>query len=130
MRIVRSLSLVLLLLALLSCSGGSAKGGLVLEGLLIQGTSTGHARLLHSEGQFIGNVEICAFGACSITDENGQWGFATETAHEGGPVTLSINGHGIATQTPVELPAGAQYAVVELTHSDGAVEAHLEALEP
>jgi len=125
---VRNIFVTTAVLLLSACSGGSSDSGMVLEGTLVQGESPSHARvadprLLHGAGQTIGNVEICALGDCSITDDAGQWGFAVDESFNGGRVSFSIVGHGINSEASVDVPEGASNVVITFQNEAGAVAA-------
>lgn len=109
---------------LIACGGGgSAEDGMLLEGTLVQGAESSHGRLLlrHSAGEHIGEVRVCALGECSVTDDEGQWGFVAPDSYRGGPVSFSFDGHGITATTTVEVPEGTREAVVHFEHSAGSV---------
>jgi len=124
------------LLCAVSCSGGGGgeaggNSGLLMEGTLIQGSSVGHAfsGAKHSAGQPIGSVEICASGACSMTDDAGHWGFLMEGEFAGGDVVLTVQGHGIDSSTIVSVPAGAENVQLDLVNNSGVVEAHTVSID-
>jgi hypothetical protein len=109
--------------------GGASGGGIVVEGTLTEAGGASHnpttlfrhssGLFRHSSGQRIGNVEICALGECSTTDDEGQWGlvFPEETA--GNEVLFTITGHGIDTTMVTILPAGKPNILLALQHVAG-----------
>lgn len=122
------LALGLLSCGMVSCGGGSGDSGTVLQGSLIEAGGAEHRSvpsLRHGENQPIENVEICALGSCSITDDSGQWGFSAGELPANGTFLITVNGHGIATSTILELPADAHDVSMQLRHvAGGTIEAH------
>jgi hypothetical protein len=115
--------------ALSGCSGdgGGDSDGVVFEGTLTQGESVAHDSRIkpkHSAGEKIGEVTVCALGSCSETDSNGQWGFLVEGDFSGGDVAFSFDGHGIATTTIVEVPAGAKNVEIDFLNEGGTIHTH------
>jgi hypothetical protein len=111
----------------IACNGG---GGGSSDGTVIQGTLTqrgaGHSPTIHSptihsqtmsskhaSGERIEDVTICVLGECSITDGEGQWGVNIEN-FPGGELAITINGHGIDSETSVSLPISARDVIVDL----------------
>lgn len=90
------------------CGGSSSNDGMVFQGQLTQGSSVGHSEGMdkHGAGEKIENVEVCALGECSMTDEDGNWGFVAPEVFTGGGVEFTINGHGIETTASVSVPEG------------------------
>lgn len=118
------LLIVPFVLFLTACGGGggSSDSGMLIEGTLIEAGGAGHSNgiiLKHSTGQPIENVEVCALGECSLTDDLGQWGFVVSDEFNGGDVLFDINGHGIATETVVEIPSGASEVFLDFKHVEG-----------
>lgn len=121
-------ALLISTLALLPACGGGSSGSdssLVIEGTLTEnGGAAGHSAR-HGVGQKIGKVEICGLGECSTTDDAGQWGFAVDAPFAGGPVVLTVIGHGIDSTFSMDVPSSARNVVLDLQHSAGGViEAH------
>ncbi|MCC6954992.1 MAG: hypothetical protein IT290_12815 [Deltaproteobacteria bacterium] len=125
--IYRPLSL-LLLSSLAACGGGSSSDsddGMLITGTLSQGaTAAGHSLMLkHDAGEHIDEVSICALGECSTTDSEGQWGFVASPVFKGGLVEFSVNGHGIATTSVVDVPTDSREVSIAFVHSAGIVTA-------
>ncbi len=114
---------VFALLSFSGCGGGSSDSGMLIEGTLTEAGGANEARfmshLLHSAGERIENVEICALGACSTTDSSGQWGFEVEPMT--GEVLFTIQGHGIDETSTATIPTGAEDVVVDLRHVPGGI---------
>ena len=121
-----TLSLIFLTVGCGGGGGGDDSDGMVLEGTLIQGSGSGHALISpkHSEGEPIGEVEICALGGCSTIDATGHWGFLVEGEFGGGDVAFTVQGHGIDTTAVVDIPAGTRSAAFDFINNGGAVSAH------
>ena len=121
------LALVALCALLPACGGGgggSSGSGLTIEGTLTQGGAAEHsANLKHESGEHIESVQICALGACSVTDSAGQFGFEAGAGFAGGEVLFTVNGHGIDTTSVVEIPAGAKEVIIDFQHAAGVVTA-------
>jgi len=102
-------------------SSSSSEGGVLLEGTLTEGGGATHGSRLvlrHDVGQRIENVQICALGRCSITDDDGQWGFYVNQDSYG--VTgFTVNGHGIDAGFEADLTGVAGEAVFDLEHVEG-----------
>jgi hypothetical protein len=112
--------LITLILGTLCAACGGSGGGESSEGTVIQGTLTqtglGHSAMLsakHAAGERIEDVKICVLSECSITDGQGQWGVNVDNL-PGGEVIVTVNGHGIDSQTSVFLPETAREVVIEL----------------
>jgi hypothetical protein len=116
------------LLCFVGCGGGSSDSdGVAFSGLLTQGETASHDAsnsLRHAEGENIEEVEICALGECSVTDSQGLWGFVADQSFTGGTVLFAIKGHGIDTQSTVEIPAGASDVDIHFENVAGQVELH------
>jgi hypothetical protein len=115
-----TLASIFLVSLCMGCGGGSGSDGVVFQGTLTE-RGTGHssssqAALKHSAGQRIGDVKVCVLGACSITDDMGQWG-VNVGAFEGGDVAVIAEGHGINSSVSAHVPAGAKDVELELDHS-------------
>lgn len=99
-----------------ACNGGSGSSdGTIIQGTLTQ-TGAGHgatSSAKHAPGERIEEVKICILDQCSITDGAGQWGLNLEN-FVGGDVTVRVDGHGIASQTTVSLPASAREVYIDL----------------
>lgn len=124
---MRSVLLSLLLVAFCSACGGG--GGNSSDGTVLQGTLTergmGHATMSnatikHSAGQRIEDVKVCILSECSITDGQGQWGVNIEN-FPGGDVPITVEGHGINSQTSVSLPTTAKDVEIEIGHNANVV---------
>ncbi|MES2462702.1 MAG: hypothetical protein V4671_19140 [Armatimonadota bacterium] len=106
--------------------GGSLDSELLIEGTLTEagGGGADHSRAFvfkHSEGNRLGNVQVCALGKCSTTDDKGQWSFAVDDKDfAGGNLQLSLTGHGIDTSTSVNVPKGSNQVFLQLHHVEGA----------
>jgi hypothetical protein len=127
MNIFKLILLSFLTISLLSCGGGSSSGsGILIEGLLTQGEEVEHSRanLRHSAGENIGEVSICALGECSVTDDQGLYGFLAPATFVGGEILFSINGHGIETTKVVTIPEGASDVYLHFEHSHNQVIIH------
>ncbi len=122
------LAIVATILSFSACGGGSSGSGVLIEGTLTEAGGAAHSKSLilkHSEGQRIGAVEVCALGECSTTDDEGQWGFVVEDAFVGGEVLFSVKGHGIDSETVVNIPTDASDIFIDFQHVEGGmVEAH------
>jgi hypothetical protein len=118
-----NLSLTVLLV---SCGGSnSTEDGILLEGTLTQGAPLEDSfrilNLRHSAGEKIDEVEICALGECSTTDDEGQWGFVANPEFTGGEVEFIITGHNIATTTIINIPLNSKEIVLDLNHLNNKV---------
>ena len=128
----QALSLSLIFFTLTACGGGggsSDSDGLVLEGTLIQGEAITHGRFLpkHSSGEPIDEVEVCALGACSVTDATGHWGFFVPGESGGEEIEITVRGHEIDSSVIVAIPADTEVAILDLMHEAGVIVAsHLE----
>lgn len=104
---------------LAACGGGSGSGsgGVVFQGTLTQ--TVGHKVAVesnvtkHAAGERIENVTICVLEQCSLTDGMGQWGVQVEN-FAGGPVTVTVNGHGIDTSATTSIPVPAASSEVTM----------------
>ncbi len=95
--------------------GGGSSDGTVIQGTLTQ-SGIGHSAAIapkHSSGERIEEVKVCVLSECSITDGEGQWGVNVQN-FAGGEVAVTVNGHGIDSQTTVSLPATARDVVIDL----------------
>lgn len=111
-----------------ACGGSSSSdSGTLIEGTLTEAGGAAHTSVLltkHSEGELIAGVTVCALGECSVTDEQGHWGFVLNEKYAGGEVLFDINGHGIESKSIVEITAGAEEVFIDFQHVEtGAVEA-------
>ena len=114
-----------LVITLTACGGGSSSGN---SGVLVRGTLTeaggAHSKAYserHSDGQRIENVAICGAGECSPTDEEGQWGFVLPEDFTEEELLLTVNGHGIDSETVIHMHSATNELVVELNHVEGGV---------
>jgi hypothetical protein len=119
---MRSLTIGSLLLATvcLGCGGGSGSDGVVFQGTLTE-RGTGHSKSVqvaakHSSGQRIGEVKVCVLGACSITDDMGQWG-VNVGEFAGGDVALVLEGHGINASVSAHIPADTKEVEIDIDHA-------------
>ena len=113
-------------LMMTGCGGSSSDNGVVFEGFLDQGSDSGHSAKVnprHSAGERIEEVDICAFGECSKTDAQGQWGFLVNS-FKGGEVLFSAVGHGIDDTFVVEIPESAKDVMLHLQNNGGQVGVH------
>ncbi len=117
------MSAALLSLLFLSACGGSSSNdkSVIIEGDLNQGASSDHKLFKHSEGEHIGEVEICALGECSTTNTEGEWGFATSEDLNGNEVSFKFTGHGIDTTTIVKIPDAEENVLIKFVHSANVV---------
>ena len=113
------------LCVLLSACGGSSGSSseVLIEGTLTENGGAAHkyAALKHGSGEKIEDVTVCALGSCSTTDGEGQWGFVVAEAALGTDVLFTVNGHGIATQAVVSLPAEGEEIFISFDHVEGGV---------
>lgn len=124
MKKLRSIALLALCSILSACGGSSGSSNEVLiEGTLTENGGAAHkyAVLKHGSGQKIEEVTICTLGECSTTDSEGQWGFVVTDQALGTDVLFTVNGHGIATQTVVSLPAYGEEIFISFDHVAGGV---------
>lgn len=114
---------IALALVVAGCGGSSSssEGGVLLEGTLTEGSGATHgARLVlrHAAGQRIEDVQICALGRCSVTDDDGQWGFYVNQASYG--ITgFAVTGHGIDAGFEADLTGVTSEGVFDLEHVEG-----------
>jgi hypothetical protein len=94
----------------IGCNGSSSNDGIVFQGQLTQGDAVAHAEATskHGAGQNIENVEVCALGECSTTDDGGNWAFVAPEVFTGGSVEFTLNGHGLQTNVLVDVPEGSR----------------------
>lgn len=130
---MKQILMLLCFVVIAGCGGGGGSGsdsGVVLEGTLIQGETdepvereSSAFRAKHSVGEFIEGVNVCALGACSITDTSGRWGFAVDALTE--EVTFTMQGHGIDDSLTLRLPENASSVFMEFeSHGSDGVHAH------
>ena len=121
-------ALLSMLICFVGCGGGSSDSdGVAFSGLLTQGEAASHDSsnsLRHDKGENIEEVEICALGECSVTDTQGLWGFVADQSFTGGTVLFTIKGHGIDTQSTVEIPTGASDVDIHFENVAGQIELH------
>ncbi len=118
----RSTTLIATFMLAACGSDGGSDSELVIQGTLTQGGSGGHERiangsLLHGAGSRIGEVTVCALGACSVTDSIGQWGFNTSSEFGGGEVLFTLDGHGIGDEVVVSIPEGASDVAIDFENT-------------
>lgn len=107
---VQALFVGLVSFVVMGCNGSSSNDGMVFQGQLTQGSQASHseASAKHAAGENIENVQVCALGECSMTDDGGNWAFVAPEVFVGGPVEFSIDGHGIQTTASLSVPEGAK----------------------
>jgi len=108
----------------IGCGGGSGSDGVVFQGTLTE-RGVGHSQSAqlaskHSSGERIGEVKVCVLGACSITDDMGQWG-VNVGAFTGGDVALVLEGHGINGSVSTHIPAEAKEVEIDLDHAKNTI---------
>ncbi|MFN5061644.1 MAG: hypothetical protein ACK5GN_02245 [Pseudomonadota bacterium] len=132
-RIAISLLAGIICLTAFSACGGSGSNssqGTVIQGTLIE-RGSGHAdgkngpipydwTAKHSAGEAIEEVKVCLDTTCSLTDGMGQWGVNID-GFSGGKLAVTVEGHGINSQTNVDLPANAKDVVLNLAHSKNTI---------
>ncbi len=96
---VSSVALASVVLAGTIACGGSSNSDIEFAGTLSQIASNRTAQVL---GDPIENVEVCALGKCSITDELGRWSFVVgDDDYFGGDVLFSFRGENLLATTVV-----------------------------
>ena len=123
MRCVTFVALSLVTLCV-GCNGGSGSDGVIFQGTLTE-RGAGHSEaqsdyMKHSSGERIGEVKVCVLGACSITDDLGQWGVNVGD-FTGGDVAVVLEGHGINGSVSANVPATAQEVEMDLDHSGNTI---------
>lgn len=122
---VQAVALVALTASCVACGGGGGSSdGTVIQGTLVE-RGGGHASaqaatLKHSAGEAIEEVRVCVLSTCSITDGQGQWGVNIDN-FPGGDLTITVDGHGIDSQTEVSLPMTAKDVEVDLGHKSNTI---------
>lgn len=114
---------VLFCMTITAC-GGSSGSGTLIEGTVTEAGGAAHdtrAFLRHGAGERIGGVEVCALGECSVTDDQGQWGFEVSEFPDSKDVLFSFDGHGILTTTIVTIPHEADEVFISFDHVEGGV---------
>jgi hypothetical protein len=107
------------------CGSSSSSSDTVFEGTLTQGDEAGERSVAsHGANDNIGEVNICALGQCSITDDQGQWGFSIGERFPGGVVTFSFKGHGMSAQTDVQIPEGSRDVYIHFENQNDKVAVH------
>lgn len=115
-------ALFALCLNIAACGGGSGTdSGVVLQGTLTEAGGADHRSMTfrHTDGEALSEVEVCALGECSMTDEFGEWGFLTSQSNVGGDTVFTVKGHGIDTSSVVTLPLSSLIVTVDLQHVEG-----------
>lgn len=129
----RSIALLCLTFSISACGGGSSDNGVAFFGALIQGDTAGHRQataLRHGANEPIEQVEICAFGECSITDGAGTWGIVSGEEFNGGNALFTIKGHGIDGTAIVSVPEGSRSVELEFIHGTGnEISVHLHTVD-
>ncbi|MDC0357619.1 hypothetical protein OAO01_02300 [Oligoflexia bacterium] len=90
------------------CGGSNSSGSTLIQGTLTRGVSQATKQLILRNG--VADIEVCAGGACGITDGDGNFDFIIDFP-EGGDLLFTTNGGGCDGALVVNVPGMNEFGV-------------------